>query len=180
MKLDWADTPNASTYDVYLKVDSGSFSKVGANLTVSEWTPSQTYLAASFSWYVVAKNNAGTTTGPTWTFTIQVSELVGIITVPDPPGAGNQPKTFTIRIKKFGSGNIDPAVRTWIIIHGRNDWTINNGWASSLADAIHSNGNLTQNDQILFLDWRDAAYSSIEPVDFNTAGPAFARERANA
>ena len=71
LKLDWANTTGALTYDVYLKLGSGAFNKVGSDLAVSEWLPNQSYAATSFSWYVVAKNAGGMTAGPTWSFTIR-------------------------------------------------------------------------------------------------------------
>jgi surface antigen len=71
--LDWADTPNANSYDVYLKAGSGSFTQVGVNLSSSQWAANQTYDATSFSWYVVAKNGAGSTQGPTWSYSISSS-----------------------------------------------------------------------------------------------------------
>ena len=68
--LDWADTPNANSYDVYLKAGSSSFTQVGVNLSSSQWSANETYDATSFLWYVVAKNGAGSTQGPTWSYSI--------------------------------------------------------------------------------------------------------------
>ena len=73
LKLDWANTSGAESYDVYLKLGSGAFTKVGSDLAVSEWSPIQNYAATEFSWYVVAKNAGGPTTGPTWSFSISAT-----------------------------------------------------------------------------------------------------------
>ncbi len=62
--LDWADTSGALSYDVYL---DGTFR---ANVPISQWTLNQTLTLGSHNWYIVAKNSCGSTTGPTWTFTI--------------------------------------------------------------------------------------------------------------
>ena len=79
--LDWTDTPNATSYDVYLKAGNGSFTLVGANLSTSQWSPNETYDATSFSWYVVAKNSAGNTQGPTWSYSINTSQNSGTFQV---------------------------------------------------------------------------------------------------
>ena len=68
-KLDWTDTTGATRYDLFARAGSGVFTKVGADLAVSEWSPGQTYNSTQFEWYVVAKNAAGSTQGPTWSFT---------------------------------------------------------------------------------------------------------------
>jgi pimeloyl-ACP methyl ester carboxylesterase len=61
--------------------------------------------------------------------------------------------TFAISIQRYDGGPIDPTKPTWLIIHG---WNSNPANFSELANAIH--GQLTS-DQILTLDWSDAAQS---------------------
>src|SRR5207249_4578797 len=64
--LDWADVTNgaASSYDVYV---DGAFK---ANVATSSWNVSPALANGSHSWYVIAKNNTGNVTGPTWSFTV--------------------------------------------------------------------------------------------------------------
>ncbi len=72
--FDWADTSGASKYDVYLKVGSGASAKVGTDLPSSQWSPIQSYAGSSFSWYVVAKNGSNSTTGPSWSYTVNTAQ----------------------------------------------------------------------------------------------------------
>jgi hypothetical protein len=68
VKLNWADTANASSYDVYL-----DDSLVASGLTISEWTCLRTLNAGAHTWYVVARNACGTTRGPEWRFNVSCS-----------------------------------------------------------------------------------------------------------
>lgn len=149
MKLDWANTSGATSYDVYLKLGSGAFNKVGADLLASEWTPNQSYNENLFSWYVVAKNAVGATQGPTWIYNLRTSTISG--------GASRSDYAPTpVFIQRYPEGTsavIDPSLRTWIIIHGRVN-SSTTPWVPDLADAI---SNAYPQDQILLLDWTDAA-----------------------
>ena len=67
--FDWADSANATSYDVYL---NGGFK---ANVTASQWTPDVNFaIGDQQSWYVIAKNASGNTTGPTWHFTVSTTQ----------------------------------------------------------------------------------------------------------
>jgi len=62
--LDWADTSGATSYDVYM---DGTFR---ANVSTSQWTLNLSIFTGLHTWYVAAKNACGSTTGPTWNYTI--------------------------------------------------------------------------------------------------------------
>jgi len=67
--LDWADTPNASTYDVYLGTN---VNPTYTNLTSSQ-SPSINPTDGTRLWRVVAKNATGSTQGPQWTYTMDAT-----------------------------------------------------------------------------------------------------------
>ena len=148
-KLDWANTTGAASYDVYLKVGSGSFSKVGADLSMSEWSPNQTYAGTSFQWYVVAKNAAGSTTGPTWSYFVRMPRISGLAMRPDQSGT----PVFIQRYPAGTTAPIDPSSRSWVIIHGRINSSADQ-WVTDLAAAIAA---IYPGDQILLVDWSVAA-----------------------
>jgi Ca2+-binding RTX toxin-like protein len=65
------------------------------------------------------------------------------------------PFIFTLSKSDNDSGDIDPAVKTWIIIHGLNSSTESeNNVFQELADVIRT---LPPSDQVLLLDWTAAA-----------------------
>ena len=67
--LDWADSPNASTYDVYL----GTTGIVTyADLTSSQ-TPQINPVDGVRMWRVVAKNASGSVNGPQWQYTMDAT-----------------------------------------------------------------------------------------------------------
>lgn len=74
-KLDWADCPGATSFDVYLVPETDpdpvpGTTPVTANVALSEYTLSPQVLSlTSYKWMVVAKNGIGTSVGPLWTFT---------------------------------------------------------------------------------------------------------------
>ncbi|MEI7903060.1 MAG: hypothetical protein WCK89_22710 [bacterium] len=86
-KLDWADSSRASSYDVYLWIDSEPKPESpNANVVLSEYTLSSQVLSLStYNWQVVANNTVGSTTGVVWTFTTVDRTLV----------AGNYGKPYT-------------------------------------------------------------------------------------
>ena len=73
-KLDWDDSARAGTYDVYLWLASDPTPVPGtdpptATVTLSDYTlPSNLTSLTAYKWQVVAKNAAGNTAGPVWTF----------------------------------------------------------------------------------------------------------------
>jgi len=67
--LDWADTPNAATYDVYL---GASGTPTYTDLTSSE-TPQINPVDGVRMWRVVAKNAVGSTNGPQWQYTMDAT-----------------------------------------------------------------------------------------------------------
>ena len=69
--LSWSDSIGAESYDVYLWPTSGAKPVVpSASVTVAQYVPPGFLLAfTSYSWQVLARNPAGTTAGPIWTFT---------------------------------------------------------------------------------------------------------------
>jgi len=65
--LGWAAT-NATKYDVYFK---GAL--VASNVTATSFRIGSVPEGTQYSWFVVAKNAAGSTSGPTWSFTTKVA-----------------------------------------------------------------------------------------------------------
>ena len=65
--LGWTAS-NATKYDVYFK---GAL--VASNLTTTSWRIGSVPDGTQYSWFVVAKNAAGSTSGPTWSFTTKVA-----------------------------------------------------------------------------------------------------------
>jgi Matrixin/Fibronectin type III domain len=65
--LSWTAS-NATQYDVYFK---GAL--VASNLTTTSYRIGSLPDATQYSWQVVAKNAAGSTSGPTWSFTTKVA-----------------------------------------------------------------------------------------------------------
>lgn len=67
--LNWADTSGASAHDVYM--DDSTPPKLRATVTQSQWTIAGGAVPVAghtYNWKIVAKNAAGSTTGPTWRF----------------------------------------------------------------------------------------------------------------
>ncbi len=61
--LNWADVAGATSYDVYVS------NILRANVMTSQWPPNISFTSgANYIWRVQARNTAGTTTGPTWSF----------------------------------------------------------------------------------------------------------------
>ena len=64
--LDWADTMNATSYDVYLgTTDPPPFV---SSTSSSKWTPDYLLPGTIYYWRIVAINSAGETPGPVWQF----------------------------------------------------------------------------------------------------------------
>jgi hypothetical protein len=70
--LDWADAPGATAYDLFLwpSADPQPGTPTAADLSVSEFQPAAPLDGETeYSWQVVAKNAAGETSSPAWSFT---------------------------------------------------------------------------------------------------------------
>jgi hypothetical protein len=90
--LTWPDVDVATSYDVYL---DGSFR---ANVTGTSWNlPAVT--AANHTWQVRAKNSAGTTTGPLWSF--KVTPITGDANVDGKVDGAD----FLVLYANFGQAN---------------------------------------------------------------------------
>ncbi|RPJ60323.1 MAG: PKD domain-containing protein, partial [Acidobacteria bacterium] len=95
--FDWSDVNGATKYDVYLDGQARA-----TNLASSKWTPSS-LSGGAHSWYVVARNDCGSSsTGSTWTFTID--------RFPNQPVLGNPANNgVTSDLPSFSwSGGTDP------------------------------------------------------------------------
>ncbi|MCX6925941.1 MAG: hypothetical protein NT154_22455, partial [Verrucomicrobia bacterium] len=125
-KFDWADTSGATSYDLHLRVDSGLWTTPGSNLSTSEWWPLG-LTGTAFQWYIVAKNPFGTTTGPTWSFTVASPPTV---TVTSPNGGESWPVSSTHNITAAAGGSITG----WQIdysINGGSSWTLVTGMSTT-------------------------------------------------
>ncbi len=79
--LDWADVARATLYDVYFGTANPPATLVGSP-TSSNWALSTLSYSTTYYWKVVAKNTAGSTPGPVWSFTTQIAP-------PDAPASPN-------------------------------------------------------------------------------------------
>jgi hypothetical protein len=64
----WAAVPTAQTYDVYFGTSS-SPPLVSSRQSGTTWSTGRLTGGTRYYWRVVARNSAGSTSGPTWTFT---------------------------------------------------------------------------------------------------------------
>jgi carbohydrate binding protein with CBM6 domain/phospholipase D-like protein len=80
--LSWSAATGATSYDVYFGTASNP-PLAASNVTTTTYTPA---LAASttYFWKIVARNSAGTTSGPVWSFSTAASP-------PPPPGTPSSP-----------------------------------------------------------------------------------------
>jgi hypothetical protein len=72
--LDWEDSLHARTYDLYLWKSGAAVpaTPTAAGLTASQWTPTPPLdYGAAYQWQVVARGDAGTASGPVWSFTTE-------------------------------------------------------------------------------------------------------------
>jgi C1A family cysteine protease len=67
LTLNWADSAYASSYDLFL---DNMTTPSATNLNASQWTASPQPLAGPHTWKVVARNAAGSTSGPVWSFVV--------------------------------------------------------------------------------------------------------------
>jgi hypothetical protein len=75
LTLNWADSTDATSYDVYLKTGRAEFTRIAADIEESRYSPAGLSYGRSYTWYVVAKNAAKSTPGPEWTFETQSFDL---------------------------------------------------------------------------------------------------------
>ncbi|MEJ5165432.1 MAG: choice-of-anchor J domain-containing protein, partial [Thermoanaerobaculia bacterium] len=66
--LDWEDSSNATSYDLYFGTTSGP-PLFQSDLLTSTYTLNGLSNSQTYYWYVVAKNSCGNTTGTEWNFT---------------------------------------------------------------------------------------------------------------
>ncbi len=140
--LDWADSTNTTSYDVYFD----NMTTPVANVTASQWTVSPTTTGGSHSWKIVANGAGGVTAGPTWSF--RVSTLPAPATPSGPNHNGDivttQPVTLdwadsagassydiylgaatsptaTVTTSQYGPINPADGVRNWLIVAKNSD-----------------------------------------------------------
>ena len=77
--LNWADSANATSYDVYLD------GVLQTNVATSQWTP-PTLSQGAHNWQIAAKNAAGTVLGDLWTFNVAP---LGVPSLPANPFPAN-------------------------------------------------------------------------------------------
>lgn len=98
-----------------------------------------------------------------WNWT-QACNTTGVRTIYGiAPRAGQTPTpVFLARYPAGGTASIDPNLRTWIIIHGRTD-SSTAAWVSGPTGLAAAIAGIYPNDQILLLDWTDAAADTTFP-----------------
>jgi len=128
-KLDWGDCAGATSYDVYLWPASGPKpASPSANVSVSEYTlTSAVNSLTAYTWQVVAKNSAGDTPGPEWTFTTLDRRDISDATTP----AEANPNNGVYIDSVVGSGNTGRLVGIT-----RTIW-----WSGGFTVALNLNGN---------------------------------------
>ncbi len=125
-KLTWAITTDATSYDVYLWLAAAT--KPGtptANVVLPEFSVSPQVLSLSnYKWQVVAKNSAGNTAGPEWTFaTVDRRDISGNLTQTLSAIIGAGPARLIANARTYWAGTTAAAD---INLNGF-EFTINNG-----------------------------------------------------
>jgi GH25 family lysozyme M1 (1,4-beta-N-acetylmuramidase) len=117
--LDWDDSLNASSYDVFL----GTSMTPTANVTISQFTTMPTQ--GTRLWRVVAKNEDGSTNGPQWSYvfdSVAPTATYGSQT----PAAGNTFFDFTITYADATSGmNVSTFDDSDVTVTGPNGFSAN-------------------------------------------------------
>jgi hypothetical protein len=70
--LSWAGGSGAASHDVYF--GTSSTPPLAGNVSGTSYQPGNLSAGAQYFWRVVAKNSAGSTSSPTWTFTTQAAQ----------------------------------------------------------------------------------------------------------
>jgi GH25 family lysozyme M1 (1,4-beta-N-acetylmuramidase) len=115
----WNASTGATSYNVFL-----NNSKVASNLAATSYTPS-TLSLGTYSWYVQAVSNAGTTNGSTWTLTYALPIPVA--------SYASQVPTTGASVLDFSVGYSDPAVSINTRTFDSNDVTVTgpNGYSQN-------------------------------------------------
>ena len=69
--LDWQDSTNATSYEVYLATNNPP-AKFGSNQVISSCSPTNLKSGCTYYWYIVATNSEGSSRAPesdVWSFT---------------------------------------------------------------------------------------------------------------
>jgi hypothetical protein len=75
VQLDWSDSADADLYQVFLGTGVALADiKFQGSTTSSRWTPQSLEAGTTYYWRIVAKNSAGSTSGPVWSFTTKAEE----------------------------------------------------------------------------------------------------------
>lgn len=84
-KLDWADSPGATSYDVYFwpSTETKPEFATASSLPLSEFAPfGQLESLTTYKWQVIARNDVGETSSPEWTFTtLDRRDITGLQTL---------------------------------------------------------------------------------------------------
>ena len=87
-ELSWAPADGAASYDVYL--GTATPPALAGNATATSWSVVGLANDTIYYWQVAARNEAGTTAGPIWSFTTVAANNGGGVTTP-PVDPGNDP-----------------------------------------------------------------------------------------
>ena len=142
LTLDWADSTNTTSYDVFID----NMTTPVANVASSQYTPSPVLIGGSHSWKVVANGAGGVTAGPTWSFSVTllpppatpsgpnhngdiVTSLPVTLDWADSAGATSYDvylgsatsPTATVTTSQYGPINPADGVRNWLIVAKNSD-----------------------------------------------------------
>ncbi|GAB4152235.1 MAG: hypothetical protein Fur0021_16770 [Candidatus Promineifilaceae bacterium] len=102
----WQASPHAATYDIFLWEDGQPQPDMptATGLTTPSYNyPGEFPTDTTYHWQVIARNTAGFTTGPVWTFTTETLPDVTVASVTAPPTTfSGQPAQFTWVVNNDG------------------------------------------------------------------------------
>lgn len=107
--LTWVS--NGATYDVLLGQTTPPTVAVASGLTVASYQSATLSDSTLYYWRVVARNSAGSTTGPIWSFTTAAPALPGALPVPwlhQDIGAVGLAGSATYQLGGTGGSGVDP------------------------------------------------------------------------